>query len=137
MRGANCKKRRAEAGARTKAQRDLGMLDRDVELARKQSEGAADVPAARETRVECQGTINQRHHGADVLAEIGQHSSGVHQDARVVAGHFQGSPRESGALQTVRLPIFAPTVEKQSMTVVRGPGECGPKTRIARDRQLH
>ena len=29
----------------------------------------------------------------------------IRQDARVVAGHFQGSPREIGALHTVRVPI--------------------------------
>ena len=45
-------------------------------------------------------------HGADVLAEIGQREGGIRQDARVVAGHFQGSPGEIGALPTVRLRIF-------------------------------
>ena len=69
------------------------------------------MPAAREVRVERQGAIDQRHHGADVLAEIGQREGGIRQDARIVAGHFQGSPCEIGALQTVRLRIFAPTVK--------------------------
>ena len=95
------------------------------------------MPAAREVRVERQGTVDQRHHGADVLAEIGQREGGIRQDARVVAGHFQGSPGEIDALQTVRLRIFAPTVKKQPKTADRGPGECGPVTRIARDRLLH
>src|SRR5215472_15803162 len=48
MRGADCIERCADAGAGTKAQRDFDMLDRDVGLARKQSECAADMPAARE-----------------------------------------------------------------------------------------
>ena len=50
------------------------------------------MPAAREVRVERQRAIDQRHHGADVLAEIGQREGGIRQDARVVAGHFQGPP---------------------------------------------
>ena len=113
------------------------MLDRDIWLARPQPEDAADVPAARVVRVEREGTINQRHHRADVLAKIGQRFGGIRQDPRIVAGHFQGSPREIGALQTIRLPIFAPTVKKQPKTAERGPGECRPVMRIARDRLLH
>jgi hypothetical protein len=62
------------------------------------SEDAADVPAASVVWVERQRTINQRHHGADVLAEIRQHDGGIHQDAGILAGHFQGSPGEIGAL---------------------------------------
>jgi len=50
----------------------------------------------------------QRHHGADVFAEIGQRLGGVCEDARVVASHLQGSPCEIGALQSVRPPVFAP-----------------------------
>jgi hypothetical protein len=84
-----------------------------------------------------QGAVDQRHHRADVLPEIGQRLGGICQDARVVAGHFQGSPGEIGALQTVHLRIFAPTVTDQPITAECGPGECGPLTRIARDRLLH
>ena len=36
------------------------------------TECAADKPAAREIWVECQRTIDERYHGADVFAEIGQ-----------------------------------------------------------------
>ena len=86
------------------------MLDSDVGLARIHSEGATDVPAARGTRVERQCTIDQRHHGADVLAEIGQREGGIRQDARVIAGHLQRSPCEINALQTIRLRIFAASV---------------------------
>ena len=112
------------------------MLDRDVVLARPESEDAADVPSARETRVERQCAIDQRHHRADILTEIGQRQGGIRQDARVVAGHFQGSPGEIGALQAVSRRIFAPIVKKQPITAERGPGEGGPVTRIARDRLL-
>ena len=72
MRGAYYKKRREDAGAGTEAQRSFDMPDRDVRLSRPHSENGADVPAAREIRVEREGTVNQRHHRADVLAEIGQ-----------------------------------------------------------------
>jgi hypothetical protein len=70
MRCAYLKERRADAGAGAEAQRGFEMLDRDVGLARKQSQGAADVPAAREIRVEREGAVSQRHHGTDILAEI-------------------------------------------------------------------
>src|SRR5271157_3248199 len=128
--------RRADAGAGAEAQRGLDMLDRDVGLARPSPEDAADKPASSVVRVEREGSVNQRHHGADILAEIGQRLGGIGQDARVVADHFQGSPREIGALQTVRRPVFAPAVMKQPITAIRGPGECGSVTRIALDRLL-
>src|SRR5215813_5164583 len=116
MRGAYHGERRADAGAGTEPQRGLDKLDRDVELARPQPEQAADSPAAREARVECQRSVDQRHHRADILVEIGQRLGGIGQDARVVAGHLQGSPGEIGALEAVRCRIFAPTVKKQPNT---------------------
>ena len=103
-------------------------------MARPQPQRPAGGPPAREIRVEHQGTVNQRHHGADVLAKMGQCMGGIRQDARVVAGHLQSSPGETGAFQAIRLHIFAPTVEKQSKTALRCPGECGPVARIAADR---
>ena len=51
-------------------------------------------------------------HRADVLAEIAQREGGIRQDARIVAGHFQGAPGEIGALPAVRLRIFAPAVDQ-------------------------
>jgi hypothetical protein len=48
------------------------MLDSDVGLARIIPEQSTNEPAAREARVERKRTIDQRHHGADVLAEICQ-----------------------------------------------------------------
>ena len=62
---------------------------------------------------------------------------GIREDARVVAGHFQGPPGEIDALPTVRLRIFAPAVKKQPIAADRRPGECRPVMRIARDRLLH
>ena len=136
MRGAYYKERWADAGAGAEAQRGFGMHDRDFGLARPISERAANVPPARETRVERHRTVNQHHHRANVLAEIGERKGGIRQDARIVAAHFEGSPPEIGALQTVPLPVFAPVVEKQPITAERGQGECRPVTGIARDRLL-
>src|SRR5436309_15953113 len=102
------------------------MLDRDVRLARKIPEDAADEPAACEIRVEREGTLDQRRHGADVLSEIGQREGGLRQNARIVAGYFQRAPCELGALQSVSRRIFGPTVHMQPKTAVCGPGQSGP-----------
>ena len=61
----------ADAGAGTESQRGLDMLDRDVGFAGPMPEDAADVPPTCEIRIEREGTVDQRNHGADVLAEIG------------------------------------------------------------------
>ena len=74
--------------------------------------------------------LNQGHHGADILAEIGQRVGGVRQNGRIVSGHFEGSPRKIGALQAVRLRILAPTVKMQPMTA-----ECSPGQRLGGIRQ--
>src|SRR6516165_11197454 len=98
MRGAEIRVvRRADADARTEAQRGFKMLDRDVRLAGPNPEEAADVPAAGVVRIQRQSVIDQRYHGADILAEIGQREGSIREDARVVASHFQGSPCEIGA----------------------------------------
>src|SRR5207248_5320551 len=112
MRGTYYQERRADAGTGTEAQRSVDVLDGDVGLTRPPSEDAADNPTARVVRVDGQRTVNQRHHGADVLAEIGQRLSGMRQDAGVVAGHFQGSPCEINALENVCFPVFATIVNK-------------------------
>jgi cytochrome c len=76
------------------------------------------VPAAREVRVERQGTVDERHHRADVLAEIGQGEGGVRQHAGIVAGPFQGAPGKISALAAMAMPNPAssqqspPTSEK-------------------------
>jgi hypothetical protein len=133
MRGAYYEERREQAGAGTKAPRDFGVPDPDFGLSRPRPENAADVPAPREIRVEGEGTVNQRHHRADILAEIRQRFCGIRQDPGAVAGNFQSSPREIGAFQTIRIAIVAPIVKKQPKTAERGPGECRPVMRIARD----
>src|SRR6516165_4056560 len=98
------------------------MFYRDVRLAGPHSQDAADLPAAREVRVKRQGTIDQRHHGTDILAEISQRVGDMHQDDRVVASDFQGSPGEIDSLQAGRCRILAPAVSKPK-TAVCGPGE--------------
>src|SRR5215470_14134504 len=126
--------RRAHSGAWAEAQRGLDVRDRNVGLARLHSEDAADVPGARKIRVEREGAVDQCHHGADVLTKIGQRLGSIRQDARVVTRHFEGSPGEINALQTVRLRIAAATVKKEPKTAIRGPGERGPVTRVASNR---
>ena len=100
VRGADDTERRADLGARTEAQRSLCMLNCDIELGRVRSvsEIAADLPASRETGVEPQGAVDQRQHGADVLAEEGERNRGVHQHSRVIAGYLQRAPRKVSAL---------------------------------------
>ena len=58
-----------DAFAWAETQRALSVLDRGFELSRRTPQGAADVPTAREARVERECTIDQRHHRADVLSE--------------------------------------------------------------------
>src|SRR5947209_3972935 len=130
MRRADDTKRSADSGAWAETQRDLGMLDRDVGLARPQPDDAAEEPAACETRVQLQGPIDQRRRGADVLAEIGEHMGGIREDARIVAGHLQGPPGKIDALAAVRLGILARAIETEPLAADRGPGECRPIARI-------
>src|SRR6516225_7078735 len=92
MCGAYYHERSANTGAWAETQSGFDMLDRDVRLARPKPYIAADEPAAGEIRIERQCAVDQRHHGADVLAEIGQRDGGIRQGDRVVAGHLQVSP---------------------------------------------
>src|ERR1044071_7533657 len=137
MRGTDCQKRRADAGARTKAQGGFGMIDCSVELAGPEPEDAADVPTTRETRVEYQRAVNQGNHATDVLTEIAQRKGAIREDARIIAGRLQGSPREINPFLAIRLPIVAPVIENQPKAAERGPAECGSVKRIAGDRLLH
>src|SRR5438477_2210267 len=82
------------------------------------------MPPARKAWIERHDAVRQRHHGADILAEIAQHVSGIGQDARVIAGGFQRSPREIGTLTPIRVRIFAAIVQKQPNAA-----ECGPSER--------
>src|SRR5438034_1459080 len=72
MRATYYRERVPDAGAGTKPQCGFCMLDRDVGLARPVPERSADGPATSIAWVERQGTVDQRHHGVDVLAEIAQ-----------------------------------------------------------------
>jgi hypothetical protein len=99
-------------------------------------EDAADEPAAREIRVECQGALDQPHHRSDILAEIRQRERAIRQDAWVFAGYFQRSCREPNTFRTVSLPIFAHTVIMKPKAANRCIGEGRPVTRIALDRLL-
>src|ERR1700746_1087139 len=137
MRDTYYKGRRADAGAGAEAQRGPYMLDRDVGLPRPIPEGAADVPVAREIRVERERAIDQRHHRADILAEMRQREGRVRQDAWILAANFQCSPCEIGALQPVSLGVVAPAVYNEPNTADRCDSECGPIMRIARDRLAH
>src|SRR5580693_6963076 len=77
--------RRADSGAGAEAQRGLDMRDRNIRLPRRHPEHPADVPAAREIWIEREGTVDQCHHGVDVLAKIGQSLCSIREDAWVVA----------------------------------------------------
>src|SRR5262249_933712 len=136
MRLAYQRMRRTNAGARTEPQRGLGVLDREVRVAREKPEDTADVPTSRKIRVEREGTIDQRYHCVDVLAEIGQGESGIDNNVRIVTGDFQGSLREIDSLAAVPLGVGARAIYAEPVTAHRGPGEGRPITRIARDRLL-
>jgi hypothetical protein len=69
MRLAYQRKRSADAGARAEPQRGFGMLDREVGVARKKPENAADMPTPCKIWVQRKGTIDQRNHCADILAD--------------------------------------------------------------------
>jgi hypothetical protein len=60
----------------------------------------------------------------------------MHQDDRIVAGHFEGSPGEIDALPTVRRRIVAPVVKQLPNTAGRRPGERRAVIWVARDRLL-
>ena len=57
-------------------------------MARKKPEKAADEPTACKIRVQRKGTVDQRNHCIDVLAEIGQGQGSIDNDVRIVAGDF-------------------------------------------------
>ena len=111
----------------------MEMLDRNVRLARPQPQDPAQVSAARETWIERQRTVDQCHHGANVLAEIGQRESGMYQDYGIVACDFESTPGQIDALPKIRFAILALVVIKQPMAADRGPGECRSVKWIALD----
>src|SRR5215469_6023641 len=121
MRRADHQERRADPGPRAEAEGGFRTLNRQIGLARPKPEDAADVPAAREIRIERQGTIHERDHRVDVFAEPGESNGGIRQDNRVVTGHLEGSPCEIGTLPTERRRILASIVVYQPLAAGRGP----------------
>jgi hypothetical protein len=117
---------RHTAGAWAEAQRSFEMLDRDVGLARPKPQDAADTAAPREARVKRQCAIHQCHHRADVLAEIGQRQGGIGKDARVIAGHLQGSLANAGPFRRCASRSSLRSSKKQPLTAHRRQGESGP-----------
>ena len=55
----------------------------------------------REARIERQRTVDERYHRTNVLAEVCQGRSGIHQDTRIIARDFEGSPGEISTLQEI------------------------------------
>ena len=55
------------------------MVDRGFEVSRQKPQAAANVPAAREARVERKCAIDQRHHRADVLSDERQRIGSIRQ----------------------------------------------------------
>src|SRR6516165_5843255 len=89
------------------------MLDREIMLTGPQPEDAAQKPAAGEARGYRQGAVDQRDHGANILAEIGEYESGVGQDARVVRRHLERPPREIDARTAGSIWPFSPTLSDE------------------------
>src|SRR5215813_8640125 len=110
------------------------MLDREIVLTGPGPEAAAKMPAAGKARVECQRTVDQPDHGADVLAEIRQQGGGVGEDTRVVLPGLERLPSKIDALAAICLRLFGPVGSLEVQVAVRRPGQCGPATRIDRNR---
>src|SRR5580704_9823142 len=120
MRRAHYCEQRTHPGAWAEPQRGLDMRDRSIGLSCVQPEGGAAVPTACKIRIECEGTIDQGDHGADILAEIGECLGGIRQSARIVSANLEGSSSEIDTLQTIDRRSIAPTVKKQPVTAKRG-----------------
>src|SRR5215469_4683931 len=112
------------------------MLDRQIGLAGKYPEDAAQIPSTGVTRVEYQRTVDQPHHRTVILAELSQRVGGVGKDAWVVLARFERPPSEIDTLAAGRLRLFGPTVSDERHVAHCRPGERGPVMRIDRDRLL-
>src|SRR6516165_11412290 len=130
-------KRITDAGTGTEAERGGDLFDCGIGLAGPTSEGAANVPAASEARVERDRSISQPNHCVDVLAEIGESNGSISKHIWIVATDLEGPACEIGALPAVRVGVLARAIKAKAETAVRGPGERGPVMRIARDCLLH
>ena len=88
MRGADNREGKADARTGAKTKRCLDMLDRKVRLPSHHPDAPALEPPARKARVKRQRTIDQHHHGADVLAEHREHDGRIRKDCRIVTGRL-------------------------------------------------
>jgi hypothetical protein len=96
----------------------------------------AVVPAGGLVRVECQCAIRQHRYRADVLAERGQHQSGISQNFRVTAAYIEGAPGKIDTLQPIGRRIVTSAVDDQPVTAYCFERERG-SVRIASNRLLH
>src|SRR6516225_11239470 len=133
MRGADHRQMRTEPLARAEAQRVLDMRDRQVGLAGPQTKETADIPSAGGARVEREGALDQRDHGADILAELRQHKGGIGENRGVIARRFKRPSSQSYPVTTGGLRFIAPVIEVAPQMTHRGPGQRRPVIWIARD----
>jgi len=112
------------------------MLDREVGLAGKQPEKAAQKPATGIARVERERPVDQADHRTDILAELSQHESCVGEDAGVVLSHLERLPSEIAGLAAGCLRLFGPAVIDEPQMADRRPGQYRPVMPIDRDRLL-
>ena len=86
------------------------MPDREVGPTRQGSKKAAHIPAASKARIDCQRTVHQTDHRADVLAEVSQHQGGVGEDGRVVLRRLKRLPSEIDGVAAGCFRVFGPAV---------------------------
>src|SRR6266702_6261071 len=91
------------------------------------------MPAAGEARVKPECAVDQPDHGADVLAEIRQHQSGVGEGARVVLPRQERLPSKIDGLAAICLRLFGPVTSVELHVADRRKGQCRTVTRIDRD----
>src|ERR1700730_18545562 len=101
------------------------MLDREIRLAGPQPEKTADVPAAREARIEGESVIDQHDHRIEVFAENGKRHCGVGQNARVVPGRREGPPSKVDPVRRDRGPIWRVEAWGQMLAGLRRKPEGG------------
>ena len=113
-------------------QRGLGMLDREIVLTGPEPENATQKPAAGEARGEHEGPVDQRHHGTDILAEIGEDKGSVDQDAWVVLRHLESLPGKIYGLAAGGLRLFGPVLSDEPHLTHRRQRQC--RTTVPSDR---
>src|SRR5215469_9236437 len=71
------------------AHRGFEMADPDIGLSCPQSEPATPLPSEGETRVEFEGTVDQRDCGGEVFAEVAKYTGNLAKDRRIITGNGQ------------------------------------------------